>query len=68
MAKSKDVNELLHMWQQWHEETGRPLRSKFIRYVQLSNEAARLNGNQNKPQMNRLASALADGRPVSFFT
>lgn len=44
MAKSKDVNELVHMWQQWHEETGRPLRSKFIRYVELSNEAARLNG------------------------
>lgn len=44
MAKSKDVNELTHMWQQWHDETGRPLRSKFIRYVELSNEAARLNG------------------------
>lgn len=45
MAKSRDVNELLHMWQQWHEETGRPLRAKFVRYVELSNEAARLNGN-----------------------
>lgn len=44
MAKSKDVSELTHMWQQWHDETGRPLRSKFIRYVELSNEAARLNG------------------------
>lgn len=44
MAKSKDVNELTHMWKQWHDETGRPLRSKFIRYVELSNEAARLNG------------------------
>ena len=47
MAKSKDINELTHMWQQWHDETGRPLRSKFIRYVELSNEAARLNGNPN---------------------
>lgn len=44
MAKSKDDNELTYMWQQWHEETGRPLRSKFMRYVELSNEAARLNG------------------------
>lgn len=47
MAKSKDINELTHMWQQWHDETGRPLRSKFIRYVELSNEAARLNGKPN---------------------
>ncbi len=44
MAKSKDDNELKYMWQQWHDETGRPLRSKFMRYVELSNEAARLNG------------------------
>lgn len=44
MAKSRDVSELTHMWQQWHDETGRPLRAKFIRYVELSNEAARLNG------------------------
>jgi hypothetical protein len=44
MAQSKDANELAHMWQQWHEETGRPLRSKFVRYVELSNDAARLNG------------------------
>jgi len=44
MAKSKDDNELTYMWQQWHDETGRPLRSKFMRYVELSNEAARLNG------------------------
>lgn len=48
MAKSKDVSELTHMWQQWHDETGRPLRSKFIRYVELSNEAARLNGKSNQ--------------------
>lgn len=44
IAQSKDANELTHMWQQWHDETGRPLRSKFIRYVELSNDAARLNG------------------------
>jgi len=44
MSRSKDVDELTHTWQQWHEETGRPLRSKFVRYVQLSNTAARLNG------------------------
>ena len=44
MAQSKDYNELQHMWANWHDETGRPLRSKFIRYVELSNDAARLNG------------------------
>lgn len=44
MAKSKDEQELRHIWKYWHEETGRSLRSNFIRYVELSNEGARLNG------------------------
>ena len=47
MARSKDIDELTHVWQHWHQQTGRPLRSKFIRYVELSNEAARLNGTSN---------------------
>ena len=44
MATSNDADELTFSWKEWHEKTGRPLRSKFIRYVELSNEAARLNG------------------------
>ena len=44
MAKSRDLDELAHTWQQWHEVTGRQLRAKFVRYVELSNEGARLNG------------------------
>lgn len=44
MARSRDERELAHTWLQWHQETGRPLRSKFVRYVELSNAAARLNG------------------------
>jgi len=47
MAKSRDLDELAHTWQQWHEVTGRQLRAKFVRYVELSNEGARLNGFQD---------------------
>ena len=59
MANSKDVNELASSWKEWHEKTGRPLRSKFIRYVELSNEAARLNGS---------ASFYSDDKIASFRT
>ena len=44
MAQSRDYDELLHYWQAWHEAVGPPLKNKYIRYVQLANQAAKLNG------------------------
>lgn len=44
LAKSRDYDELLHVWKAWRDKTGKPLRAKYLRYVQLSNEAAKLNG------------------------
>ncbi|XP_075415793.1 angiotensin-converting enzyme-like protein Ace3 [Tenrec ecaudatus] len=44
MATSRDQKELLWAWQGWRDATGRPLRTTFERYVQLSNKVARLNG------------------------
>ncbi|XP_043514734.1 angiotensin-converting enzyme-like [Frieseomelitta varia] len=44
MAKSKDYDELLYYWHAWHEATGPQLKNKYMRYVQLANQAARLNG------------------------
>ncbi|XP_058794125.1 angiotensin-converting enzyme-like [Phymastichus coffea] len=44
MSQSRDYDELLHYWQAWHEAVGPPLRNKYIRYVQLANQAAKLNG------------------------
>lgn len=44
MAHSRNPAELLHIWQEWHDKTGPPLKNKFMRYVQLANQAARMNG------------------------
>ncbi|KAG7188772.1 hypothetical protein KM043_008390 [Ampulex compressa] len=44
MARSKDYDELLHYWYAWQEATGPQLKNKFMRYVQLANQASRLNG------------------------
>ncbi|XP_063977804.1 angiotensin-converting enzyme-like [Diachasmimorpha longicaudata] len=44
MAKSRDYEELLHYWRAWQEAVGPPLKNKYMRYVQLANQAARLNG------------------------
>lgn len=44
MATSRDQKELLWAWQGWRDAVGRQLRMTFERYVQLSNKAAKLNG------------------------
>ncbi|XP_012258000.2 angiotensin-converting enzyme-like isoform X2 [Athalia rosae] len=44
MAQSKDYKELSYYWRAWHEAIGPPLKNKYMRYVQLANQAARLNG------------------------
>ncbi|KAK3930192.1 Angiotensin-converting enzyme [Frankliniella fusca] len=44
LARSRDPAELLRAWTAWHDAVGPQLRAKYVRYVQLANEAARLNG------------------------
>ncbi|XP_075436513.1 angiotensin-converting enzyme [Ascaphus truei] len=44
LAKSRDYDELLFAWKGWRDSSGKQIRSKFMRYVELSNKAARLNG------------------------
>jgi hypothetical protein len=51
MATSRDRKELLWAWQGWRDAVGRQLRPIFGRYVQLSNKAARLNGEQSRRDM-----------------
>ncbi|KAF8795126.1 Angiotensin-converting enzyme-like protein [Argiope bruennichi] len=41
---SKNEPELRHAWYQWRDATGKKMKDKFLRYVELSNEAACLNG------------------------
>lgn len=53
MATSRDQKELLWAWQGWRDAVGPQVRMTFERYVQLSNKAAKLNGetpNPNQPE------------------
>ncbi len=43
MSKSRSFDELKHVWQQWHEQSGGKMRNHYEKFVELSNEAARMN-------------------------
>lgn len=43
-AKSQDPEELKHTWLEWHKAAGAKARENFTKYVELDNEAAKLNG------------------------
>lgn len=44
MANSKNSPQLLHIWREWHDKVGPVLKNRFMRYVELANQAARING------------------------
>jgi len=44
MKESRDEKELRHAWTEWHDKCGTPLKEKYVKFVELSNEAAKLNG------------------------
>lgn len=43
MKNSRNEEELRHVWTQWRNVSGRPIRQNYERFVELSNEAAQLN-------------------------
>ncbi|XP_062526234.1 angiotensin-converting enzyme-like isoform X1 [Bombyx mori] len=43
-ATSSDAEELKYTWLEWHKAAGAPSKSNFTEYVQMENEAAKLNG------------------------
>lgn len=43
-AKSRNYDDLKQYWNDFRRVTGRKVRSKFLKYVKLSNEGARLSG------------------------
>lgn len=43
MAKSTHFDRLKYTWLMWHNSTGPKMRSHYKKYVEISNEAARLN-------------------------
>lgn len=47
MEQSEDPEELKYYWQEWYDKAGTPMRATFDEYVELKNEAARLNSEQD---------------------
>lgn len=45
LSESTDYDEMLWLWEQWHEKTGKLMRSDYGKYVELMNKAAVANGN-----------------------
>lgn len=43
-AKSSDAEELKYTWLEWHKAAGAASKADFIEYVNMNNEAAKLNG------------------------
>jgi hypothetical protein len=44
LAKSRNPRELKHYWEEWRESSGKQIRSMYHTYVNIYNEAAKLNG------------------------
>lgn len=45
MASSRDYSLRLHVWEGWRKEVGKKMRPLYEEYVELKNEASKLNGN-----------------------
>lgn len=46
MATSRNYDERLHVWEGWRKEVGKRMRPLYEDYVELKNEAAKLNGEE----------------------
>lgn len=44
MANSRDYSERMHVWEGWRREVGKRMRPMYEDYVDLKNEASKLNG------------------------
>ncbi|XP_037079985.1 angiotensin-converting enzyme-like isoform X2 [Pollicipes pollicipes] len=51
MSKSRDPEELAHVWLNWRENTGRRMREHYKAFVKLINEAAELNDFKDGTEM-----------------
>lgn len=40
LASSKNFDELLWVWQEWHDKSGKLMRENYKEYIQLMNKAA----------------------------
>uniref|UniRef100_A0A7N8WJE1 Angiotensin-converting enzyme n=1 Tax=Mastacembelus armatus TaxID=205130 RepID=A0A7N8WJE1_9TELE len=47
IAESRDYDELLFAWKGWRDASGKKIRQDYMRYVELANKAATLNGHSD---------------------
>lgn len=40
MATSENYDELQYAWVEWHKAAGAPIRSDYMKFVELNNKAA----------------------------
>jgi hypothetical protein len=45
LAEVKDYDEMAYVWKNWRDATGIKVRPLYYKYIDLSNKAARANGN-----------------------
>lgn len=64
MEKSRDEEELRHIWSEWRDKVGPPSRNTFMRYIDLANSAAIRHGFRDAGEQMR--SVYED--PDFFFT
>ncbi|KAK9873973.1 hypothetical protein WA026_002324 [Henosepilachna vigintioctopunctata] len=55
MEKSRNPLELAYIWKEWHDKAGPPMKNKFMRYIELANQAAKINGFQDAGEEMRYA-------------
>jgi len=46
LEKSYNYEELVYLWKAWRDATGRKIKSNYLKYLELSNLEAKLNGTQ----------------------
>lgn len=46
MARSRDWDELQHIWLEWRRRTGQQIRDLYEQLVEISNQAARINSKE----------------------
>lgn len=44
MRESRNEEELRHVWTEWHDKSGGPIKQTYKKFVEISNQAAKLNG------------------------
>jgi hypothetical protein len=68
MARSRDWDELQHVWIEWHRKTGQKIKELYVQLVDLSNYAAQLNSEFGytvpKPQFDRKYEKWTMEKPI----